>query len=159
MTSEVIDERPTERDGDGVARRPHRRRSGGDLMATTGSTVDRYLEFWNAASPAEQRRLAPSTFTDDVEYLAPIGALSGPEALVDFRTQLTEHTGPVTLCTRAEPEQHHDRIRLEWEIRLESGESFAAGTDVLVVHPDGRISGVCAFLDRAPEGFDPHAHQ
>jgi hypothetical protein len=29
---------------------------------------------------------------------------------------------------------------------------------VIVLASDGRISSITAFLDRAPEGFDPHAH-
>jgi hypothetical protein len=28
----------------------------------------------------------------------------------------------------------------------------------MVLEPDGRVSEVSAFLDRAPEGFDANAH-
>lgn len=65
--------------------------------------------------------------------------------------------GTVTFRQRQDPELQHGRARLMWEIDA-AGKSFAAGTDVLVFDPDGRISSVSAFLDRAPEGFDPHAH-
>lgn len=50
-----------------------------------------------------------------------------------------------------------DRARLRWEI-LRVGQSLAEGTDVIVVDDQGRVESVTAFLDRAPEGFDPHAH-
>jgi hypothetical protein len=123
----------------------------------TNDTIEHYLQFWNA-DPAEAHRLAALTFTDDVSYHAPVGVLTGTEELIDFRTLFTGHMGPATFTASDEPESHHDRVRLKWEIQLASGESFAAGTDVMVLEPDGRVSEVSAFLDRAPEGFDLNAH-
>lgn len=111
----------------------------------------RYLRFWNAALPAEQ------TFADDVEYAAPIGVLTGPAALIDFRDQFTGHVGGAELCAIGETEAHHDRARLRWEIVVE-GERFAAGTDVILIGPDGRIRAVTSFLDQEPEGFGAHDH-
>lgn len=119
------------------------------------SAAERYLEFWNS-EPEEQRRLAPEVFTEDVEYRAPVGAMSGTEALIDFRTQFVGHMGAVAFVARREPEAHHDRARVQWEIRLADGTSFATGTDVLTLTEDGHIASVSAFLDRAPEGFDHH---
>jgi hypothetical protein len=65
--------------------------------------------------------------------------------------------GAASFRSRQEPEFHHDRARLKWEIMV-GDTSFAEGTDVLAFDADGRIDSVTAFLDRAPEGFDPHAH-
>jgi hypothetical protein len=75
-----------------------------------------------------------------------------------FRTQFVDHMGAATFQARESPETHNDRARLKWEIVIGKGESFAAGTDVMVIDTDGLISSVTSFLDRAPEGFDPHAH-
>jgi len=111
----------------------------------------RYLSFWNAALPAEQ------TFADDVEYAAPIGVLRGPAALIDFRDQFTGHVGGAELRAVTEPEAHHNRARLSWEIVVK-GERFAAGTDVILVGADGRIEAVTSFLDQEPEGFQVHDH-
>lgn len=131
-------------------------------MTSTSTTfedaVDRYLRFWNSGEPEEQGRLASETFTDDVRYHAPVGVLTGPQALIDFHEQFTGRMGAAQFQRREEPQIHHDRARLRWEIKLGDGGSFAAGTDVLVFDPDGRISSVTTFLDRAPEGFDPDAH-
>jgi ketosteroid isomerase-like protein len=124
----------------------------------TNATVDRYLAFWNAPTSEAGHRLATDVFTEDVSYSAPIAVLSGADQLIDFREQLVGHIGAVNLDAREQPETHHDRVRLKWEIRLADGESFATGTDVIVLASDGRISSITAFLDRAPEGFDPHAH-
>ncbi|GAA1754859.1 MULTISPECIES: nuclear transport factor 2 family protein [Streptomonospora] len=123
----------------------------------TASAIGRYLEFWNGPA-AEQRRLAPGVFTEDVDYRSPVAMMSGTEPLVAFRTQFIEHAGDASFVARREPEQHHDRIRLLWEIRLADGTSFATGTDVLTLAADGRIASVSAFLDRAPEGFEHEDH-
>lgn len=120
-------------------------------------TLDRYIRFWNAGAPDEQHRLAGETFTEDIQYHAPVGVLRGAQALIDFRDQFAEHMGTVAFRQRQDPELQHGRARLRWEIEV-AGKSFAAGTDVLVFDSEGRISSVSAFLDRAPEGFDPHAH-
>lgn len=119
--------------------------------------LDRYVEFWNAEDGDEQRRTAGVVFDDRVEYRAPVGILTGAEALINFRDQFTDHMGAAVLAVRQAPEIHHDRARLLWEIRLGGGTSFAAGTDVIAFGSDGRISSVTSFLDRAPEGFQlPH---
>ncbi|MBL6279390.1 isomerase [Micromonospora fiedleri] len=121
-------------------------------------TVERYVRFWNTGQSEEQRRLAADTFTEEVSYHALVGVLTGVQALIDFRGQFIQRVGAAVLQRRAAPQIHHDRARLMWEIELDGGQSFAAGTDVLVFDADGRISSVSMFLDRAPEGFDPHAH-
>lgn len=131
------------------------------MADTHEAVIERYLEFWNAGTPAEQQRLASETFTDDVCYRAPIGVLTGPYALIGFRDQFAGHMGEVAFRRRDEPgvaEVHHDRARLRWELEAGGKNPFAAGTDVLEFDAEGRIAAVTAFLDQAPEGFDPHAH-
>ena len=120
--------------------------------------VERYVAFWNAETAEDQRRLASMTFIDDVQYTALIGVLRGPAALMGFRTQFIDHVGAATFQVRESPQTHNDRARLKWEIVTGEGESFATGTDVMVIDADGLISSVASFLDRAPEGFDLHTH-
>lgn len=124
---------------------------------TAPGAVDRYLRFWNADPGTEQSRLATEVFADDVRYRAPIGAYDGRAALIEVSRQFAEHLGDVAFRARTEPEFHHDRARLLWEV-LRGDESFATGTDVLTFADDGRIAEITAFLDRAPEGFNPHEH-
>ena len=117
------------------------------------------MQFWNAGTEREQRRLAAAVFADGVEYRAQIGILSGAQALADFRNEFAAHMGTVALRLRERPQVHHRRARLQWEILTgDDGTSFATGTDVIQLDDDGRISSVTVFLDRAPEGFDPEAH-
>lgn len=120
-------------------------------------TVATYVQFWNAEED-DQRKIAAELFTDDVEYRSLVGFFSGVDPLVQFRTQFIENVGDAHLRARRAVEHHHDRARLAWEIVLADGTSFAEGTDILAVTPDGRVRDISAFLDRAPDGFDEHHH-
>ncbi|CAM3532350.1 isomerase [Occultella aeris] len=95
-------------------------------------------------------------FSDDVDYHAAVGVLTGAQALGGFRDEFIAHMGEANLVHLGGPDRLTDRARLRWEIVLADGTSFATGTDVLVLAEDGRISSVTAFLDRAPEGFADH---
>ena len=120
--------------------------------------LQRYVAFWNADTAEDQRRIAADVFVDGIEYHALPGVMSGIDAMIDFRSEFTAHMGPVNYRARSAPDHHHDRARLRWEIVLADGTSFATGTDVMSLAPDGRITSVTVFLDRAPEGFDQHEH-
>jgi hypothetical protein len=114
--------------------------------------VQQYVDFWNADTADQQHKLAAATFADRFSYHAPIGILRGVDELVGFRNQFAEHNPGYQFRPRAEPETHHDRARLQWELIVD-GTSFATGTDVLELGPDGRIVAIAGFLDQTPEGF------
>ncbi len=121
----------------------------------TPAVVDRYVRFWNAATADERARLAAETFADDVGYRVPLGIMHGAEQLIGFRDDFARRFPDYVFRDRAEPDAHHDRIRVPWELST-GGETFATGTDVLELGPDGRIAAITGFLDRAPAGFRPH---
>jgi hypothetical protein len=133
-----------------------------DATSEGAARLQPYLRFWNAGSRDDADRLAQRVFTDGVEYRAHIGVLQGARALLDFREQFVSHVGGVALRMREQPQLHHDRARLEWELVTgaegEADTLFATGTDVIHLEEDGRISAVTVFLDRAPEGFGAAAH-
>lgn len=117
------------------------------------STVERYVAFWNAATVDEQQRLATATFADQVSYRVPVAILNGVDELIGFRNQFAQNSPGYAFRPLAEPQAHHGRARLQWELVV-AGKSFATGTDVLeLADHDGRIVAISGFLDRAPEGF------
>lgn len=118
-------------------------------------TITTYVRFWNADDD-RQRQIAASLFTDDVAYRSVPGFWTGVEPLVDFRRQFIANVGGATYRPRRVADQHHGRARIPWEIVLADGTSFATGTDILEVGDDGKVHGVSAFVDRAPEGFEHH---
>jgi hypothetical protein len=121
------------------------------------ATVARYFDFWNADADGRRRRLAAALFAPDVDYVAPIGTKHGVDELIELADDFATQLGDVAFVARSKPEVHHDRVRVRWEVLL-GDDSFAEGTDVIVVDGQGRISSVTTSLDRAPLGFDPHAH-
>lgn len=112
-------------------------------------TIEAYVRFWNTEAGEPQRRAGAEVFTPDVRYVAPNAELIGVDALVGFTETFVANVGAYEFLARTEPETHHDRARLAWELRV-GGTSFAEGTDVLVTDADGRITGVTTFVDRAP---------
>ena len=128
-----------------------------EIFTTTPSaTIERYLEFWNTQPGIEQRELGRRVFNRLVSYRAPIGTRTGSDELVTLAAGFAEHLGGLTMRARTEPEIHNDCARVRWEL-LRDGEPFAEGTDVLTFDIAGRVASVATFLDRAPDGFDPHA--
>jgi hypothetical protein len=127
-----------------------------DTAVETSTTIERYLQFWNTESVADQEAVATVVFTDDVVYLAPLGVLHGASEMMAFRNEFARNMGAVELRLRAEPEVLPDRARLRWELMVRDA-PFAEGSDVIVFDETGRISSISAFVDRAPDGFDPHA--
>lgn len=114
-------------------------------------TIDAYVKFWNTEAGDPQRRVGAEVFAPEVSYVAPTGVRVGVDALVEFTETFVAGVGAYEFCARAEPEVHHGRARLAWELRV-GGASFAEGTDVLVTDADGRITAITTFVDRAPEG-------
>lgn len=117
-------------------------------------TVERYVRFWNS-TPEQQRRRGHETFAEDVTYAAPAGLLTGVGALADFTEQFLGEAGAgYEYRARTAPDLHHGHARLQWEL-LVGDQSFAEGTDVLVLGSDGRVTSVATFIDRAP-ARQPH---
>jgi hypothetical protein len=122
----------------------------------TTTQAEAYVRFWNLTEE-HQRELGRELFAPDVVQYAPVGELSGLDSLIGFTRRFADAMGDYAFRRRSMPEQHHGRIRIQWEL-LHEDASFAEGTDVLTLDSEGRVASVTTFLDRAPAGFDPHAH-
>lgn len=131
--------------------------SDSDTPTVDTTIIERYVDFWNADTPAEQSRLAVEVLSDEITYHAAVGVMHGVEELNGFRSQFADFAPDYVFKARRPPERHHDRGRLQWELVVD-GESFATGTDVLELDGAGRIASISSFLDRPPEGFDHAAH-
>lgn len=169
MTPEVIEPPPSRAQSGCCRTEPdgkHLHTRGDPVMTeTTPSTpialglraVEQYVAFWNAGTADEQKRFATEAFADGVSYHVPVGVMRGADELIAFRNQFAQHQPDYSFRPRTEPEAHHNRARLQWEL-ITGGEVFATGTDVLETDDDGRIVSISGFVDQAPAGFDPHAH-
>lgn len=119
-------------------------------MTNHDSLVDTYIDAWNETDPARRRDLVARAFTADAQYCDPMLEGVGHAGL-DAMLQAVQDRFPGCRFRRiGQAEAHHDRLRFTWALVPESGTTLAAGTDVAVVAPDGRLRCVTGFLDQNP---------
>lgn len=118
------------------------------------SLIDTYIAAWNEADPVRRRALIARALTPDAAYCDPMMESAGHAGL-DAMLQAVQARFPGHRFRRGGPvEAHHDRLRFTWTLLApggpEDGAALAAGTDVAVVAPDGRLRCVTGFLDQTP---------
>ncbi len=109
--------------------------------------VDGYFAMWNETDPTRRQVVIAATWTPDASYVDPMFAADGYEALdalvAGAQTQFPGHRFRPTSAIDA----HHDRVRWGWElVGLDGGAPVAAGVDVAVLAPDGRLRAVTGFF-------------
>jgi hypothetical protein len=119
--------------------------------------IDRYVAIWNETDPDKRRVLIAEAFTEDGAYLGPLLDGDGHAGIEAMAQGIQAHLAGHRFRRIGEIDAHHDRVRYSWEILTpDVAERFAAGTDFVVLAPDGRLRSVTAFLDQAPAQPAPH---
>jgi hypothetical protein len=119
------------------------------LTAPAASTaIEGYFAMWNERDPARRRAIITATWTPDGSYIEPLMAVEGHEALdagvAGMQAQFPGHS----IRPLGDFETHHDRVRWRWElIGPDGGDALAAGTNIGVLAPDGRLRQVTGFFD------------
>jgi SnoaL-like domain len=119
-----------------------------NIAASIREVIDGYFAMWNETDSARRRLIIEATWTPDASYIEPLMVAEGHEALSDgvagLQAQFPEHT----LRPLGHVDTHHDRVRWSWELFGPNGdEPMAAGTNVGVLSPDGRLRQVTGFFD------------
>jgi hypothetical protein len=110
--------------------------------------VDGYFAMWNEPDPRRRRELIAATWSTDATYVDPMLAAAGHDALdgmvAAVHQQFPGHRFQLTSTVDA----HHNRARWSWELAGPGGSPpVAAGIDVAVLAPDGRLVQVTGFLE------------
>ena len=110
--------------------------------------VDGYFAMWNEREPVRRRRIIKETWIEGGSYVEPLMAVEGHDALdagvASMQAQFPGHH----LRPAGRMDTHHDRVRWDWElIGPEDREPLAAGTNVAILAPDGRLGQVTGFFD------------
>ncbi|MFE9962773.1 nuclear transport factor 2 family protein [Streptomyces sp. NPDC005525] len=111
-------------------------------MTAYEDAVRRYFVAWNAATAEDLAKAVAAAFTEDATYTDPLADVRGHDGLAAaiFEFKLT-----------GTPDGHHDIVRFSWDlVSTADGSAPAAGSDVITLDDDGRISSVSGFLDRVP---------
>lgn len=110
--------------------------------------LDGYFQMWNERDPARRRGIIEETWSDRAGYIEPLMAVEGHDALnagvAAMQSQFPDHR----LRPAGRVDSHHNRVRWSWELVGPDGsEAIAAGTNVGVLSPDGRLHQVTGFFD------------
>jgi hypothetical protein len=120
-------------------------------MSDAQQLIDYYFRMWNT-DDAELRLLAATKcFTDGATYTDPLADVVEPDGISAMVGALRESHPGYTLRLASAIDEHHDRLRFEWEILDADGGLYLTGVDCAVVAPDGRLASISGFFGAAPE--------
>lgn len=115
------------------------------------TVVDGYFAMWNETDPARPRTVIAATWTPDASYADPLVAAEGYEALDAMVTGVQGQFPGHRFRPTGVIDAHHARARWDWDlVGPDGGTPVAAGIDVAILAPDGRLRLVTGFF--APHG-------
>ncbi|GGX54306.1 nuclear transport factor 2 family protein [Streptomyces chartreusis] len=123
------------------------------------TAVARYFEAWNATGPEELTNAVAAAWTEDGTYTDPLADVRGHAQLAAVISAAHEQFPGFAFRLTGSVDGHHDTARFSWELVSEAGGAPSgggaapvAGSDVITLDPEGRITSVLGFLDRVPAG-------
>ncbi|WP_326656909.1 nuclear transport factor 2 family protein [Streptomyces sp. NBC_00385] len=120
-------------------------------MTAYDEAVQRYFAAWNAATAEELEKAVAAAFTEDATYTDPLADVRGHEALAAAISGAQQQFPGFSFRPAGAVDGHHALARFSWElVAAADGSAPVAGSDVITLAGDGRISSVSGFLDRVP---------
>lgn len=115
--------------------------------------VARYLKAWNAGDPAARAEAVAAAWTQDGGYTDPLADVSGHDGISALIAAVREQFPGFVFRLSGDVDGHHDTARFSWElVSAADGSAPVAGSDVITLDGQGRITAVLGFLDRVPAG-------
>ncbi|MET9827741.1 nuclear transport factor 2 family protein [Streptomyces sp. NPDC006385] len=115
--------------------------------------VARYFEAWNAREPQERARAVATAWAPEGGYTDPLAEVRGHEGIVAVVAAAQAKFPGFAFRLTGSVDGHHDTARFSWELVSEADEAApVAGSDVITLDAEGRITSVLGFLDRVPAG-------
>ena len=119
------------------------------LAFTAASVAERYLAAWNVTETGERDAMIAATWTTDGHYVDPVFDVTGLEAISammgGFQDAYPNHRFDLV----GDVEEHHGRIRFQWQLTDSAGAVQLLGTDVGVLAADGKLVEITGFFDSA----------
>ncbi|MEU4344735.1 nuclear transport factor 2 family protein [Nocardia sp. NPDC023852] len=120
-------------------------------MSRYEEAVDRYFEAWNATEEESRAKAVAAAWTEDGFYIDPLADVSGHDQLAAAIGGVQAQFPGFEFRRIGVVDGHHDVARFAWElVSLADGSAPVAGSDVITLSADDRITGVHGFLDRVP---------
>ncbi|MFJ1549494.1 nuclear transport factor 2 family protein [Streptomyces sp. NPDC088246] len=120
-------------------------------MTAYEDAVQRYFVAWNAATPEDLEKAVAAAFAESATYTDPLVDVRGHEEFAATINGAHQQFPGFEFRLTGTPDGHHDIVRFSWElVSTADGSAPVAGSDVLTLADDGRITSVSGFLDRVP---------
>jgi hypothetical protein len=120
-------------------------------MSDARERIDEYFSMWNEDDAERRAAIASRCFAESATYVDPLADVVGPAAISHMVGELRASHPGYSLRLGSAIDEHHDRLRFEWEILDADGGLYLAGVDCVVVAPDGRLAAVTGFFGATPE--------
>ncbi|WP_028477399.1 nuclear transport factor 2 family protein [Nocardia sp. CNY236] len=118
-------------------------------MSRYERAADRFFAAWNASDEDIRAKAVAAAWTEDAVYLDPKIDTSGHDQLAAAIGGVLAQLPGYEFRRVGAVDGHHDVARFSWElVSLADGSAPAAGTDVITLGDDDRITRVVGFLDR-----------
>ncbi|WP_405577033.1 nuclear transport factor 2 family protein [Streptomyces sp. NBC_01092] len=118
-----------------------------------GHAVALYFAAWNTREPDALARAVATAWSPQGGYTDPLAEVRGHEGIVAVISAAHAKFPGFVFRLNSSVEGHHDTARFSWELVNEAaGSAPVAGSDVITLDTEGRITAVLGFLDRLPAG-------
>ncbi|MEU3830254.1 nuclear transport factor 2 family protein [Streptomyces sp. SID486] len=120
-------------------------------MSIYAAAVTRYLEAWNATDADVLAKAVAGAWTEDGTYTDPLVDVRGHEQIAAVIQGAHEQFPGFEFRLAGDVDGNHHIARFSWElVSTADGSAPVAGSDVVTLTEDGRITSVLGFLDRVP---------
>jgi len=120
-------------------------------MTNYDIAAERYFAAWNADGAEAIAKAVSDAFTEDATYTDPLADVARHEGIVAAISGAQAQFPGFEFVMTGSVDGNHHIARFSWDLVSKAdGSAPAAGSDVITIAEDGRISSVSGFLDRLP---------
>jgi hypothetical protein len=120
------------------------------MTSIPAALADRYFGMWNTDDADARAAIIAETWVDEGSFVDPSFEVSAHDGLSKM-VETAHDLFPGYRFTRTgDIDEHHNRLRWTWELAADGQPPVAGGTDVVTLHPNGKIIEVIGFLNFAP---------
>ncbi|MEU9670782.1 nuclear transport factor 2 family protein [Streptomyces bobili] len=120
-------------------------------MTNYTTAAERYFAAWNADGAEAIAKAVSDAFTEDATYTDPLADVARHEGIVAAISGAQAQFPGFEFVMTGSVDGNHHIARFSWDLVSKAdGSAPAAGSDVITIAEDGRISSVSGFLDRLP---------
>ncbi|MGW1892284.1 nuclear transport factor 2 family protein [Streptomyces sp. NPDC002004] len=121
-------------------------------MSNYAAAVARYFEAWNATGAEAIAKAVAAAWSQDGTYTDPLADVRGHGQIAAVIGAAHEQFPGFEFRLVGGVDGNHHIARFSWElVSTADGSAPVAGSDVVTLGEDGRITSVLGFLDRLPE--------